>query len=128
MPSSIAVPLREWAVGSYSRVIDGIPPSSIGWRLTLSWGDWPEGDCVRIRVLLAADGVNFTEQASATFSGGTGMNRDGTPRTQVSMAATWPGEIDTITKTRRELKQTDVRIEAEVLQAFSAALTLEALY
>lgn len=119
MAQRINISRREIPVGSYSHEILAPNRSNAAqFTLTRAPGGWPEGELFTYRFYeRERNSDNLNLLTSGTESGGLAMGKDGTPNPPFGVTLTWPPDKD------RDL----IRIELDVVQTFTTALTLEFL-
>lgn len=127
MARSVTIPSRAYTPGApIQREIDSIPQGSAGYVITMTRGGaepWTAGDCVRLQIDIAPDGVNFIPHRDQIF-GASLTNRDGSVRTSYTIQATWPGENDG-QGGRRVVWSSNVRVTMTALQNFTSTITIQ---
>lgn len=127
MPQSITVPETTYNVGFHEVVLNSLPGNSEGARIRFTRTAQVEaavGDLAEINVFMWLNGA-WAHVMGSTLSGGAMTDRVGNPLTESVMAFTWPGEAGP--NGRVKLKGSDVKIEANVFQALTTAVTIESI-
>ncbi len=131
MASSVTLNNQSFAVGTIVVPIDSIPVGSVGFELALtrdsSW-DSPLGHLFDFDVAISANaGASFDQWIHGNMEAGPMNDKFGNPATAASWTGKWPGDVDT-NGSRKELKQTNVRITFNTTRAFTSPLvTLKAI-
>lgn len=128
MARTLSIPARNYSPGVQSMRLDNIPTTSRGFVLALTRENWPAGKVLDLVVEISPnDGTDWYPWITASFDGGTALDRAGNVATHSKITAEWPGTRDFVTGQRRAVSQTDVRITANIVQALRTAVSISEL-